>query len=86
MLYISRGSSKYWGKSSLREVLQACSALKKDTSVAFHFEVEKNRKVDLIESLRHYTGLEGVFVLMKERRLGSKNAGRQGGFILNELA
>jgi hypothetical protein len=67
MIYISRRSSELWGTSSLREVLQACNALKKVRSLAFYFEVVKNERVDLLDSLRDCTSLEAVFVVLKER-------------------
>jgi hypothetical protein len=67
MIYISRRSSELWGTSSLREVLQVCNALKKVRSVAFYFEVVKNERVDLLDSLRDCTSLETVFVILKER-------------------
>jgi hypothetical protein len=69
MLYISRRSAEVWGTSSLKEVLQACNALERVRSVAFHFEVEKNPKLDLVDTLRHCTSLEVVFVVMKEHLL-----------------
>jgi hypothetical protein len=71
MLYISWRSTKLWGTSSLKEVLQACNALERVRSVAFYFEVEQNPKLDLFDSLRHCTSLEVVFVVMRERVLHS---------------
>jgi hypothetical protein len=71
ILYISWRSTKLWGTSSLKEVLQACNALERVRSVAFYFEVEQNPKLDLFDSLRHCTSLEVVFVVMRESVLHS---------------
>ena len=69
--------------SSLREVLHACNALKKVGSVAFYFEVVKNERVDLLDSLRDCTSFEAVFVVLKDR---SENEEAELDLLLEHLA